>query len=94
MPDARHHKASRDVQVIFVPVLVAFEGGSPKHGREVKPGRYPHQERQPWRPQRAIPNRKAEGFKRTLDLLRELDRHANEARAMLTPTAGMLRSAP
>jgi hypothetical protein len=86
----RHHRASRDVQIVLVPV--AFEGGSPKQAREVKPGHYPHQQREPWRPQRAIPaSRKTEGFKRTVDLLRDLARREADARAMLRPNAALLR---
>ena len=54
----RHHRATP--QVIIVPVPC---GGSPEPVRNVKPGKYPHDKREPWRPQRAIPN-KAERLRR------------------------------
>jgi hypothetical protein len=63
MIDSRH----RDVQVILVPVPV---GGSNEPIRQVKPGKYPLQRREAWRPQRAIPTRGA----RSVSLLRQIAR--------------------
>jgi hypothetical protein len=42
----RHHRALHPT-VIFVEVPAA---GSPEPHRQVKPGRYPHQDRAPWNP--------------------------------------------
>jgi hypothetical protein len=79
----RHHRASRDVEIILVPV--PFEGGSPQPFPSRRPPPYPSTQRAPWKPQRFIPakQRRAEQI---VDLLRELDRRAEDARAMLRPT--------
>jgi hypothetical protein len=88
MTDARRHRAHAGgpPSIIFVPLPVA---GSPKTLREVKPGSYPSNQRQPWRPQQAIPHRasKAERTVRFLDGIARQDadirqfmkeaRHAN-----------------
>jgi hypothetical protein len=74
----RHHRAGHAPQpsVIFVEVPV---GGSPETARQNKPPRYPHQDRQHWRPQRSIPSRgKAEGLKRLLDYMRRQDEIVRE----------------
>ena len=63
---ARHHRASREIIVVPVP----YEIGSPKHGREVKPPAYRHDQHQPWRPATRPPN-KAEKFARFLDRIRK-----------------------
>ena len=76
----RHHRVSREIIFVEVPL-----GGSPKLARTVKPGPYPVDRRGPWRPRVKPPSRKTEGFKRMLDLMRDLDRRANDARAMLHP---------
>jgi hypothetical protein len=80
--DGRHHRASRDVQIVLVPVPVA---GSPQPLKWAKPGKYPQQTHEPWRPQRFIPakQRKAE---RIVQIMRELDRREADVRAMLRPT--------
>jgi hypothetical protein len=59
----RHHHAGRD-RIIFVPIEI----GSPKSVRGVKPGPYPQQGRQPWRPATRPPS-KAE---RSVQLLRRI----------------------
>ena len=84
----RHHRASRDVQIVLVPVPVA---GSPQPLKWAKPGRYPQQQREAWRPQRAIPikQRKAE---RLVEIMRELYRREADARQMLTPNAQGLKA--
>jgi hypothetical protein len=80
----RHHRASRDVQVIFVPVPQA---GSPQPFREVKPKPYPAQRREHWRSQRAIPsNRKALASRRLLDAI---IRQEQELREMPTPNIAL-----
>lgn len=60
--DARHHHA---VQVVFVETPAA---GSPKSARTVKPGRYPTQRREPWRPASRPPSKAAA----TVELLRRI----------------------
>jgi hypothetical protein len=86
--DHRHHRASRDVQVIIVPVPC---GGSPAPLHRGPPPAYPRQERAPWKPQRFIPakQRKAEAI---VKIMRELDRRAEDARQMLTPSPAGLKS--
>ena len=69
--DYRHHRASRDVQVIIVPVPC---GGSPEPLRQAKPGPYPRQERGYWRPADKPPRlSKAEALKRLLDEFADSD---------------------
>jgi len=77
-----HHRASRDVQIVLVPVPQA---GSPQPLKWAKPAKYPVQRREAWRPQRFIPakQRKAE---RIVQIMRELDRREADVRAMLRPT--------
>jgi hypothetical protein len=84
----RHHRASHDVQIVLVPVPVA---GSPQPLKWAKPGKYPQQTREPWRPQRFIPakQRKAE---RIVEIMRELYRRAEDARRMLRPNAAGLKA--
>jgi hypothetical protein len=74
----RHHRASREIIIVPVP----YEIGSPKHGREVKPGRYPRQDRSPWKPQRDIPAKpnKAEALRRFLE---RVNRQNEEVRAFM-----------
>jgi hypothetical protein len=77
----RHHRASRDVQVIIVPVPC---GGSPAPTRRGKPGPYPRQERSYWRPADKPPRlSKAEALKRLLDEFRRQDEIVRE---MMTPS--------
>jgi hypothetical protein len=85
MTDFRHHRASRDVQVVLVPVPVA----GPAFGRQPKPGRYPSNRREAWKPQRDIPAKpnKAERMKRFLDGVR---RQEEAIREMLRPDARLL----
>jgi hypothetical protein len=65
--DYRHHRASRDVQVIIVPVPC---GGSPEPLRQAKPGPYPRQERGYWRPADKPPRlSKAGASKRLFDAI-------------------------
>jgi hypothetical protein len=86
MSDARHHRASREIIFVEVPV-----GGSPKVARIPRPPRYPVDRRAPWRPQRSIPVKqsKGEALRHWLDRVRRQDA---EIRATLTPNASMLRS--
>jgi hypothetical protein len=84
MTDYRHHHAVRDVQVVLVPV--PYEIGSPKEGRRGKPGRYPSNPREPWRPATRPPN-KAE---RLVRFLEDLHKRTEDARSMLRPDARLL----
>jgi hypothetical protein len=74
----RRHHAQRDVQIVLVP----FEIGSPKEARQVKPGRYPSNPREAWRPQRAIPAKrgKAEALRK---LLERMNRQSEDIRAFM-----------
>jgi hypothetical protein len=74
MSDARHHRA---VQVVLVPV--PFEGGSPKSARTVKPGNYPRQDRQPWRPATRPPSK----GQRAVNLLNAIVRQDEEVREFM-----------
>jgi hypothetical protein len=87
VPDARHHHAQRDVVLIAVPV--PFEGGSPKEAKRLKPGRYPSERREAWRPQQAIPVKrgKAEALKRLLDFMRDNDQAARDFMAQARASA-------
>jgi hypothetical protein len=77
----RHHRASREIIFVEVPC-----GGSPEPLRRGRPPRYPLSQREPWRPQRAIPAKgKAEALKRLLD---EFKRQDEIVRGMLTPNPG------
>jgi hypothetical protein len=77
MADYRHHHAAPNPVIVFV-------GGAPEPMRHVKPGRYPRQSREPWRPQRNIPRRDSKGaaLKR---LVEQIARQEETLRAMLTP---------
>ena len=74
----RHHRVSREI--IFVEVPTA---GSPKSVRTVKPGRYPVDKHQPWKPATRPPS-KAEKLVRFLD---RINRQDSEVRAYM---AGLL----
>jgi hypothetical protein len=84
--DHRHHRASREI--IFVAVPVA---GSPKPVDARRPPAYPRQERAPWKPARSIPvkQRKAE---RIVKIMRELAEREADARSMLTPRPDLMRA--
>lgn len=84
----RHHRASRDVQVVIVPVPC---GGSPAPLNRAKPLRYPSTQRQPWRPQTRPPSKQRQA-ERIVKLMRELDRRAEDARSMLTPRPDLMRA--
>jgi hypothetical protein len=73
----RHHRASREI--ILVPVPVA----GPDYGRQHKPGRYPSNQREPWRPQRAIPDR-GKG-KVLVEFLRRVQKQDAEIREYMRP---------
>jgi hypothetical protein len=77
--DGRHHRVSRDVQIVLVPVPMA---GSPQPLKWAKPPAYPQQDRAPWKPARFIPakQRKAQ---RIVEIMRELDRRAEDARQFM-----------
>jgi hypothetical protein len=77
---ARHHRASREI--ILVPVPVA----GPAFGRQPKPGRYPSNPREAWRPATKPPT-KAERVKRFLDGVR---RQEEAIRELLRPDAAGL----
>jgi hypothetical protein len=83
--DGRHHRASRDVQIILVPVPVA---GTVKNTRYVHPPHYPRQGRSPWRP-RTKPPTKAERVARFLDQCR---RQEESVREMLKPDLALLKA--
>ena len=78
MTDFRYHRASREIIIVPVP----YEIGSPKEGRRGKPGRYPSNPREPWRPQRDIPTKpnKAEALRRFLE---RVNRQNEEVRAFM-----------
>ena len=85
--DHRHHRASRDVQVIIVPVPC---GGSPEPLRHAKPGLYPRQGRGYVASQRPVRRIKgAEALKRLLDEFRRQDRIVSE---MMQPRADLMRA--
>ena len=84
----RHHRAHAggpaDTRIVFIEVPVA---GSPKVARTAKPGQYPSNQRQPWRPATRPPS-KAERTARFLNsvarqdadirrFMQESRRHAN-----------------
>lgn len=66
MSDYRHHTACRE-RIIFVPIEVPV-AGSPKSVKGVKPGSYPHQRREAWRPASRPPSKAAA----TVELLRRI----------------------
>lgn len=74
----RRHVATRR-EIVFIEVPVA---GSPKEGRRGKPGRYPSNPREPWRPQRDIPAKpnKADALRRFLE---QVNRQNEEVRAFM-----------
>jgi hypothetical protein len=84
----RHHRASRDVQVIIVPVPC---GGSPAPLRRGKPPRYPSNHWSPWRPQRSIPSKQRQA-ERIVKIMRELAKREADARSMLTPRPDLMRA--
>jgi hypothetical protein len=86
--DHRHHRASRDVQVIIVPVPC---GGSPEPLHRGKPGPYPRQEREAWRPPRSIPSKQRQA-ERVVKLMRELAKREADARSMLIPRPDLMRA--
>jgi hypothetical protein len=76
MSDFRHHRASREI--IFVPVPV---GGSPEPFREVKPGQFKRNPPTHWRPAQAIPSK----GKATLELMRQIAAQETILRGLLRP---------
>jgi hypothetical protein len=84
----RHHRASRDVQVIIVPVPC---GGSPAPLKWAKPSKYPVQHREAWRPARSIPSKQRRA-ERIVKLMRELAEREADARSMLTPRPDLMRA--
>jgi len=85
--DHRHHRASRDVQVIIIPVPAA---GSPAPLHRSEPGPYPRQERGYWRPADKPPRlSKAEALKR---LLNEFRRQDEAVREMMRPSPAGLKA--
>jgi hypothetical protein len=72
----RHHRASRDVQIVLVP----YEIGSPKEGRRLRPPRYPSNPHEPWRPQRYIPATKAQ---RLGEFMRRVQQQTEDAREFM-----------
>jgi hypothetical protein len=87
MDSYRHHVATRPV-VVFVPVPC---GGSPEPLRRKPPPAYKRNQWSPWRPQRSIPTNRKAAARRMIELLRELDRRAEDARQMLRPNAALLK---
>jgi hypothetical protein len=84
MSDYRRHTASRDVQIVLVP----YEVGTPRETHRVKPGKYPRDRREPWRPATRPPN-KAERVVRFLD---QCKRQEEAIREMLRPDANLLKA--
>jgi ribosomal protein L32E len=85
MTEFRHHRASREIVFVAVPVA-----GSPEPLRRQPPPAYPRQEREAWRPARSIPvkQRKAQ---RLIEIMRDLGQREAEARRMLQPNAALMR---
>jgi hypothetical protein len=86
--DRRHHKASRDVQIVLVPV--PCEAGSPEPLKWAKPAKYPFTRRAPWQPARAIPS-KASASKRLLDSIIENEEAVKSLLRPLPPSAMLAR---
>ena len=84
----RHHRASRDVQVIIVPVPC---GGSPEPLRHQPPPAYRRNQWSPWRPQRSIPSKQRQA-ERIVKLMRELAKREADARSMLAPRPDLMRA--
>ena len=84
----RHHRASRDVQVIVIPV--PFEAGSSQPLKWAKPPAYPSTRRAPWQPARTIPS-KATATKRLLDSIIENEMAVREMLRPLPPSAMLAR---
>jgi hypothetical protein len=84
MTDYRHHVATRR-EIIFVPIPVA---GTVRETHRAKPGKYPHERREAWRPATRPPN-KAERIVRWLDQCR---RQEEAIREMLRPDARLLEA--
>jgi hypothetical protein len=80
MSDARHHRVSRDVQIVLVPVPCA---GSPEPLKWAKPPAYKSTRRAPWQPARAIPSNSKTAA--TVRLLRQIAENDAAARSMLRP---------
>jgi hypothetical protein len=70
----RHHRASREI--IIVPVPVA----GPDYGRQGKPPAYRHNQHQPWKPQRDIPATKAQ---RMSEFMRRVQQQTEDAREFM-----------
>jgi hypothetical protein len=85
--DRRHHRVSRDVQVIVIPVPVA---GSPAPLNQAKPAKYPHHQRQAWRPATRPPS-KGRATVRLLDAIIENDAAARNLLRPLPPSAMLTR---
>jgi hypothetical protein len=90
MADGRHHRASREIVFVAVPVPTA---GSPEPFPRKPPPRYPFTQREPWRPAQHPPRsskqRKAE---RIVEIMRELYQREADVRAMLRPSAQGLKA--
>jgi hypothetical protein len=72
----RHHRASRDVQVIIVPVPC---GGSPEPLRRQPPPAYKRNQWSPWRPADKPPRlSKAEASKRLFDAINQQEQAVRE----------------
>jgi hypothetical protein len=80
----RHHTASRDVRIVLVP----YEIGTGRETNRVKPGKYPHERREAWRPATRPPN-KAERIVRWLDQCR---RQEEAIREFMKPDANLLKA--
>jgi hypothetical protein len=79
MSDFRHHRAGRDGPVVvFVPVPVA----GPEHIQRGKPGPYPKQGRDAWRPA-TLPPRRMTKSEKTVDLMRNIVKQDQDVRAYL-----------
>jgi hypothetical protein len=66
----RHHRATREIVIVPVPCAAV------DFARQVKPGKYPRQERQPWPLRQPFPRSpsKAETLRRFLDQVSKQDR--------------------
>lgn len=77
--------AGQRLQIVIVEVPAA---GSPKTVRDTKPGPYPRNSREHWKPQTRPPTR-SEKFARFLD---NLNRNEQAAREMMKPDLSLLKA--
>jgi hypothetical protein len=85
MTDFRRHTASREIILVPVP----YEVGTPRETHRVKPPAYRHNQREAWRPQRAIPAKLTKA-QRMGEFMRRVQQQEEVVREMLRPDARLL----